>query len=295
MRTPRLLENLVDRIEGNAALDTPAGALSGVLSKVIRPGAVEDTLSGTPLGHPLHPLLVAVPIGAWSSSLLLDAVGDDDGARRLVGLGLVSVLPTAASGASDWLSTEGAEKRVGLVHALINYGAIGMYAASWFARRAGRRATGIGFSVAGASLLSAGGYLGGHLAYAQGVGVDTTAFQQYPQDWTDAFAVDDLPGEDELASAQVAGVPVLVTLRAGRPVVMADRCTHRGAPLHEGQVVDGCVVCPWHDSAFSLDDGSVQGGPASRPQPLLDSRVHEGRLQVRRAEKRSLRSNPTGT
>ena len=294
MRTPRLLETLVDRLEGNAALDKPAGALSAVLGKVIRPGAVEDTLSGTPLGHPLHPLLVAVPIGAWSSSLLLDAVGDDDGARRLVGLGLVSALPTAASGASDWLSTEGAEKRVGLVHAVINYGAIGMYAASWFARRAGRRGTGIGFSLAGASLLSAGGYLGGHLAYAQGVGVDTTAFQQYPQDWTDALAVDDLPGEDVLAAAQVAGVPVLVTLRGGRPVVMADRCTHRGGPLHEGQVVDGCVVCPWHDSAFSLDDGSVRGGPATRPQPVLESRVHEGRLQVRRPEERALRTNPTG-
>ncbi|WP_375502230.1 Rieske 2Fe-2S domain-containing protein [uncultured Jatrophihabitans sp.] len=295
MRTPRLLESLVDRIEGNAALDAPASALSGVLRKVIRPGAVEDTLSGTPIGHPLHPLLVAVPIGAWSSSLLLDAVGDEEGARRLVGLGLVSALPTAASGASDWLSTEGAEKRVGLVHALFNYGAIGMYAASWFARRAGRRGTGIGCSLAGASLLSAGGYLGGHLAYAQGVGVDTTAFQQYPADWTDALAVDDLPGEDALTSVQVAGVPVLVTVRAGRPVVMADRCTHRGAPLHEGSVVDGCVVCPWHDSAFSLDDGSVQSGPANRPQPLLETRLHEGRLQVRRADERSLRTNPTGT
>ena len=294
MRTPRLLENLIDRLEATAALDKPAVALSGVLRRVIRPGAVEDTLSGTPLGHPLHPLLVAVPIGAWSSALLLDATGDDAGARRLIGLGLVSALPTAASGASDWLSTEGAERRVGLAHALVNYGAIGMYAVSWLARRAGRRGTGIGFSLAGASLLSAGGYLGGHLAYAQGVGVDTTAFQQYPVEWTDALAIDDLPGEDALTSVHVAGVPVLVTVRAGQPVVMADRCTHRGAPLHEGEVVDGCVVCPWHDSAFSLDDGSVRSGPASRPQPLLETRVREGRLQVRRPDERALRTNPTG-
>ena len=294
MRTPRLLENLIERLENADTLDAPASVLAGTLRKIIRPGAVEDTLSGTPIGHPLHPLLVAVPIGAWSSSLLLDAVGDDDGARRLVGLGLLSALPTAASGASDWLSTEGAERRVGLAHALINYGAIGLYAASWFVRRSGRRGTGIGLSLAGASLLGAGGYLGGHLAYAQGVGVDTTAFQHYPNDWTDALAVDDLPGEDALTSAEVAGVPVLVTVRAGRPVVMADRCTHRGGPLSEGEVVDGCVVCPWHDSAFSLDDGTVRSGPATRPQPLLENRVHEGRLQVRRADERTLRTTPTG-
>ena len=295
MRTPHLLETLIERLEGNGALDAPASALAGALRRIVRPGVVEDTLSGTPLGHPLHPLLVAVPIGAWSSSLLLDATGDDDGARRLVGLGVLSALPTAASGASDWLSTDGAEKRVGLVHALVNYGAIALFAASWFARRAGRRGPGIGLSLAGASLLGAGGYLGGHLAYAQGVGVDTTAFQQFPADWTDALAVDDLPGEDALASVQVAGVPVLVTVRAGRPVVMADRCTHRGAPLHEGRVVDGCIVCPWHDSAFSLDDGAVTSGPATRPQPLLETRVHGGRLQVRRVDERSLRTNPTGT
>ena len=294
MRTPRLVENAIERLEHSRALDAPGAALNAVLSKVIRPGVVEDTLSGTPVGHPVHPLLVAVPIGAWTSSLLLDAVGDEDGARRLIGLGLIAAVPTAASGASDWLSTDGAERRVGLAHAVLNYGAIGAYAGSWFARRAGRRRAGVGLSLGGAGLLGAAGWLGGHLAYAQGVGVDTTVFQKFPTEWTDALAVDDLPAENSLTAVQVAGVPVLVTVRGGRTVAMGDRCTHRGGPLHEGDVVDGCVVCPWHGGAFSLDDGTVRSGPANRPQPMLETRVHEGRVQVRRAEERSLRTNPTG-
>ena len=294
MRTPNLVANAITSIERSHVLDAPAAALNTALRKVIRPGVVEDSLSGVPAGHPLHPALVAVPIGAWSSSLVLDAVGDDDGARRLIGVGLLAALPTAASGASDWLTTGGAERRVGFAHALLNYAAIGAYAGSWFARRADHRRTGVGLSVAGATLVSAAGWLGGHLSYAQGVGVDTTAFQKYPAEWTDALAVDDLPTENALATVQVGGVPLLITVRGGRAVAMADRCTHRGAPLHEGEVVDGCVVCPWHGGAFSLDDGTVRSGPATRPQPLLETRVHDGRVQVRRSDERALRTNPTG-
>ncbi|WP_375484924.1 Rieske 2Fe-2S domain-containing protein [uncultured Jatrophihabitans sp.] len=294
MRTLRFMENLITRLEGATVLDKPGAALNTALRTVVRPGPVEDTLSGVPLGHPLHPLLVSVPIGAWTSSLVLDAVGDTDGAQKLVGLGLIAAAPTAASGASDWLTTGGAERRVGLAHALLNYAAIGAYAGSWFARRADRHRAGVGLSLVGASLLGAAGWLGGHLSYAQGVGVDTTAFQQFPADWVDAVAVDDLPTGDTLTAVEVAGIPVLVAVRDGQPVALADRCTHRGAPLHEGEVVDGCVVCPWHGGTFSLDDGSVQSGPATRPQAVFETRVREGRLQVRRPEDRALRSNPTG-
>jgi nitrite reductase/ring-hydroxylating ferredoxin subunit/uncharacterized membrane protein len=294
MRTWRPLEEIVERIERSPALDQLAEPLSKVLRTLIPQGPVEDALSGTPAGHPMHPALVAVPIGAWSSSLAFDVVGDGAAARRLIGIGCLAALPAAASGATDWLSTQGAERRVGLVHALLNYGALTAYGLSWLARGRGRRARGVALSLAGVGMVSASGWLGGHLAYSQGVGVDTTVFQQLPQDWTDAAAESELPAEGDLALAEAEGVPLLLTRRNGAVIALADRCTHRGGPLHEGQVRDGCVVCPWHDSAFSLDDGSVQGGPATRPQPQFDTRIENGRLQVRRRESRSLRTNPTG-
>jgi nitrite reductase/ring-hydroxylating ferredoxin subunit/uncharacterized membrane protein len=295
MRIWQPLEDTVDRIEDSTALDALGDRLSGLLRKAIPKGPVEDTLSGTPIGHPAHPAVIAVPIGAWTSATVFDLIGDGVTARRLIALGCLGAVPAAATGATDWLATQGAERRVGLVHALLNYTALTIYGLSWRARRRGRRGRGVALSSVGLGVVTASGWLGGHLAYALGVGVDTTAFQQVPEDWTDAAAEADLPGEGELAFAEADGVPLLVTRRNGQVVAMADRCTHRGGPLHEGKVENGCVVCPWHGSAFSLADGSVQEGPASRPQPVFETRVQDGRLQVRRAESRAYRTNPVGT
>jgi phenylpropionate dioxygenase-like ring-hydroxylating dioxygenase large terminal subunit len=96
-----------------------------------------------------------------------------------------------------------------------------------------------------------------------------------------------------LLAASAGGVPVLLTRAPdGTPVVLADRCTHRGAPLHEGELRDGCIVCPWHGSEFALG-GSVVRGPATRPQAAYEVQVVDGRVLVRRAdEPRTLRTNP---
>jgi nitrite reductase/ring-hydroxylating ferredoxin subunit/uncharacterized membrane protein len=294
MRSWGLLETLADKIEHAEAIDRVADPIVSLARKVLRKGPVEDTLSGTPLGHPLHPLLVAVPIGAWVSSAVLDSTGNAEAARRLVGFGCLAAVPAAAAGANDWSTTMGAERRVGLVHALLNDAALTSYWLSWRARRRGERAKGVALSLVGAGFLGAGGWLGGHLAYAQGVGVDTTAFQQLPQDWTDAGAESDVPATG-IGQLTADGIPLLVTRRSGEIVAMLARCTHRGGPLSDGEVSGDCVVCPWHGSRFSLADGSVRGGPASRPQPTLQTRVRDGRVEVRRAEPRVLRKNPVGT
>ena len=67
---------------------------------------------------------------------------------------------------------------------------------------------------------------------------------------------------------------------------IADRCTHRGGPLHEGELQDGCVTCPWHFSRFRLEDGSVERGPATVPQPTYDVREVGDRIEVRSAASR---------
>jgi nitrite reductase/ring-hydroxylating ferredoxin subunit/uncharacterized membrane protein len=295
MRSPRILEEVVERIESAEALDGPAEWAANLLNRILPKGAFEDLASGTPIGHPLHPVLVAVPIGAWSTVTYLDLSGaDPDTARRVIGLGNLAALPAALTGANDWTSTIGAERRVGLVHATLNYTALGLYSASWLARRRGRHGTGVALSLAGAAFVGAAGYLGGHLTYAQGVGVDTTAFQEFPSDWYDLAAESEVPAIGAIMR-EADGVPILLARDGGNVVAMADRCTHRGGPLHEGEISDGCVTCPWHGSVFRLADGFPVKGPASRPEPVLDTRVVDGRLQVRRApEHRSLRKNPTG-
>lgn len=291
MKTAVALDQIVDRIEHASWLDRISDTAGSLLRKVIKPGAVEDLLSGTALAHPVHPMLVAVPIGAWTSATWLDVSGGDARTTRaLVAIGVVGALPAAATGASDWLSTMQAERRVGLVHAVANYGALSLQVASWRVRRDSRLAGAL-LSGAALGLTSVAGWLGGHLAYAQGVGVDTTVFQHLPTEWTDLCGVDEVG--DTPSRHDIAGVPLVAYRNDGHLVVLADRCTHRGGPLHEGTIEDGCITCPWHSSAFGAD-GQVVSGPATRPQPALDVRTSGGRVQVRRDEERSLRLNPVG-
>ncbi|MGI9155315.1 MAG: Rieske 2Fe-2S domain-containing protein [Marmoricola sp.] len=291
-------ERISETIENASVLDAPAGAATGLLNKLLPAGRLKDLLSGTALGHPAHPLLVTLPIGAWVSATVLDLVGGSrsrGAAQTLVAVGTLAAVPAAVTGASDWSDTLGAERRAGFVHALANYTALGLYTASWNARRHGRHGAGMRHALVGAGVLSFGGWLGGHLAYSLGVGVDTTAFLTGPTEWTDVAAGSDLV-EGEPLGVTAGVVPVLLVRQHGELVALNDRCTHRGGPLHEGTLVDGCIQCPWHDSRFALTDGHVVRGPATRPQPRFEVRLQDDRVQVRAwDEQRTLRSNPVAT
>jgi len=170
-----IFENAVATLEQAAVIDTPADAIRSVLDKVITP-PVEDVLSGSWLGHPVHPLLVTAPIGAWLSAGFLDITkGDPVAARRLVGFGVGCAVASAITGWSDWHKTTGPAARVGLVHAVCNGTAVALYAGSWRARVAGKDKLGRRLAFAGAAFLSVGGFLGGHLSYALGVNVRPAA------------------------------------------------------------------------------------------------------------------------
>jgi uncharacterized membrane protein len=143
------------KLERAKALDPAVEVATKVVTGVLPRGPVKDALHGTWLGHQLHPMLIAGPIGLWSGALLLDLTAGRNGrdaARRLVGAGVLAVLPTAAAGAADWseLGMAKGPKRVGLVHAAANNATALLFAASWLARRRGRHARGVGLAVVGA-------------------------------------------------------------------------------------------------------------------------------------------------
>jgi len=281
---------LTGRLEEAERLDPATDKVGRLVAKVLPPGPVKDALHGRWLGHQLHPLLVAVPIGMWSGAILLDLTGGEGArtaARRLVGAGVLAVAPTAASGLADWseLGAFQRPKRVGLVHASVNTVTALLYGASWLARRRGDHARGRTLALAGAGGLAVGGYLGGHLAYSQGVGVNRNADEQRkPREWTDAAALADLDGTTLLRLA-VKGQQVLLVRSGGELRAMGATCSHYGAPLDEGQLVteddEQCVQCPWHASRFRLRDGSVARGPATSPQLSYDVRTVADRVQVR--------------
>lgn len=270
------------RLEEAEAVDRVAAPVAKVVKRVVRPRKVHNLLSGTHLGHPLHPALTDVTIGAWSMSSMLDAIGGRDAepaADLLLKVGLVSAVPTALSGLNDWSDTLGAERRVGMVHAVANSTALALYAASLAMRARGDRRAGRALAWAGYGAMGIGGYLGGHLSFVQGVNVNRTAWQQGPQEWT-PLTVDDLD-DGEARRVDADGVPIMLHRHEGRVYALDATCTHMGGPLDEGSFADGCVTCPWHGSTFRLADGEVVRGPASTPEPSYETRIRDGRIEVR--------------
>lgn len=289
------LQKFTTRIEATERLDDLASKVRDVASPLGRPSSVRDVLTGRWLGHSVHPMVVAVPIGTWIGAAVLDASGSSaTAARRLIGVGTLAALPSAASGAADWFDTSGAEQRVGLAHALLNDVAVALFAASWISRRRRRSALAMALSGVGLGVVGVAGYLGGHLAYVRGVAVNTTAFQSGPSEWTRLIERDDLT-RNEAVSATLDGLEFVVIDRSDRVDVLEDRCTHRGAPLSEGSVTDDCIECPWHASRFDTRDGSVVAGPASVAQPAYASRIVDGWVEVRREELGGLRREPVGS
>ena len=282
---PRL-HQLAERIGQITALDGPAEAVAKWARGAIPKGPVKDTLSGVPIGHAAHPLLIILPVGTWTSATLLDLVGGQDSrpaARRLIAAGVLASLPAAASGLSDWADTTPASdsvRRVGAVHAIANVTALGLFTASLAARRGGSHGRGVALGLAGMGAVSVGGHLGGHLSYAEGVGVDQTVFEAGPQEWADVLE-DAALGEGELRGVRVDGRAIVLARRNGRVHALEDRCAHRGGSLADGELKGECVVCPLHASEFRLEDGSVERGPSAYPQPVLDVRVTDGRIEVR--------------
>jgi hypothetical protein len=167
------------RLEETSALDGPVQALEPAIRSAFGTGKRASVLRGEWLGHALHPLLTDVPLGTWTSASLLDLFGGPDSsaaAQRLVGAGLLAAGPTAWSGWAEWSEAGPRDKRVGLVHAVTNGVAIGVYAASWISRRRGRHGTGARLALTGAAVSGFGAYLGGHLAAARKVGSHDPAY-----------------------------------------------------------------------------------------------------------------------
>jgi nitrite reductase/ring-hydroxylating ferredoxin subunit/uncharacterized membrane protein len=281
-----MLRQMLTRLEQARSLDAVSDKLQKIVWGVVRPQGLKDLLHGTWLGHPLHPVLVQVPVGAFISAAVLDLVpGGRRAATTLIGLGVAAAPAAAAAGLTDWSEMTKDRRRVGLVHATANTVALGLYIASLTARSSGSWGRGKTLAFAGLSVAGAGAYLGGHLSYAQGGGMNQAApdINRIPEEWKSVGLLAELP-DGKPTVRNVEDVPVLLYRHGDQVTAMLARCSHETGPLGEGEVIgsgaEACVVCPWHGSTFRLVDGVAVHGPAANDQPLLRSRVQAGVVEV---------------
>lgn len=285
-KSARLLDRAIERLAEAGELDPVADRVASSVQSVLGGDVAASTLSGTASGHPLHPPLTDISMGLLHSATFLDVVipGDtaDRAATTLLAAGLLAAVPTAMTGLRDWSDTSGETRRVGLAHGAVNGLATTLYALSLVTRLRGAKVLPRACSVLGYLLMLVGGFLGGDLAFRRGVGVDHTTFEPQPEDWTEAALLDDVP-VGELHAVDVGGVGVALFRSAEGVFAVADRCSHLGGPLSEGQVHEESreISCPWHSSRFRLNDGCVTRGPATAPQPSYQTRVVDGIVELR--------------
>jgi nitrite reductase/ring-hydroxylating ferredoxin subunit/uncharacterized membrane protein len=274
---------VVGPLEEQAWLDQAADyvlELAKPLLELPQADKVMDFLHGRWLGHALHPVLTDLPIGMWSGSLLLDLVGAHKSAGVLSAAGSAGAVGAAATGFADWSDTVGRDRRLGILHGLLNVGGLTLQVLSLGARLRRRKGSAVMLSAAGLTVSSAAAYLGGELVFGRGVMVNRDAWVSGPEDWTPVITEAEV-SEGAMKPAEVAGRKILLYRERGRLHAIEATCSHFGGPLQEGEVNDGVVTCPWHGSQFRLTDGAVCHGPATFPQPRLETRVRQGQVEVR--------------
>jgi nitrite reductase/ring-hydroxylating ferredoxin subunit/uncharacterized membrane protein len=246
-------------------------------------------LNGTWLGEPLHAVLTDLPVGAWTVAmafdlldLMLDRQEFASAADASIGIGLVGAAGAAVTGMTDWSDVDPPARRLGLIHGLLNLSATALFATSLLLRRRKSRRNGRVVSALGYAVVAYAAHLGGKMVFEHRVGVDRTDGQVLPEDFVAVLPESEL-ADDKPTRAMYQDVPVLLIRRGGRLFAMADTCSHFGAPLSEGRLVDNSIVCPYHSSRFDLEDGRVLDGPAVHPQPCLEVRAREGHIEVRKA------------
>ena len=309
-RLQKLGSRVLSAIGRQEWLDRPSYRLEHALSFAYNAmgGArnrVTNALHGVWLGHPVHPPLASLTSGALGTTVALDALSILPGrpatevldasrfATRSLGLAILASIGSAVTGVTDWQHTHEEDRRVGLVHGVVNLVATALYAMSWWDRRQGRHGRGIALTALGYGITVGGSYLGGALVFESGVGIDQSGERLRTKEWTPVLAASSLNGKPVRVEVDGVGLVVCQT-EPGEVSAFGEFCPHLAAPMADGWVDRGRLVCPWHGSWFAADSGEVLRGPSAAPLPCYQARLVDGMVEVRGDEQRPALQGPQG-
>jgi len=283
------VEQAIKNIPG---LEQAGAQLAGSIHNAVLAGgnltrALADALHGTWFGHPLHPALTDIPIGAWALAAMFDASAGMGGgqaaeqtADSLIAIGVAAAVPTALAGIADYSAIDQEAVAVGAAHGILNSAGLGLYLLSLWSRKRGLRGRGVLLSTLGLAIVGASAGLGGDLIYRLKVGVNHSPTLAPPEQWTAVLPLSELAAY-EARRVEIDGTPVLVYNDGNSVYAIGAVCSHAGGPLEEGTFDGNCVECPWHQSVFDLRNGRVVHGPATTGQPNYAARIRNGQIEIR--------------
>ena len=289
-----MAETLMQRVvEALPFLDKISDAVQPEVQKAVDAGGTtaRNVLDGVWLEAPLHPALTDAPVGAWTAALVFDGLDVATGKESVrhaadasLVFGTLGALGAAVTGLSDWRYLSGGSRRMGVAHGLLNTIGLVLSIVSLVLRAKGRRNAGRLTFLAGYSISGMAAHLGGELSYHYGLRVDRNVFEEDgPDEFVPVLDEDEL-AQDELRRVEVEGVGVLLSRSAaGEVCAIAATCNHFSGPLEAGEREGDTVVCPWHNSRYDLCSGEVIDGPAVFPQSRYETRVRDGRIEVKAA------------
>jgi uncharacterized membrane protein/nitrite reductase/ring-hydroxylating ferredoxin subunit len=250
--------------------------------------------------HPIHPMLIAFPIGLWVTGFIFDVLGIWTGQNRLWSAGFYAIVAgcigavlAAVPGVIDLFSVvppNSSARQRGLIHGGLNTLVLLMFAYVAIHRGGPYEApdrTSIFVSLVAVMLLGISGWLGGTLVYRNQIGVDrrfanANKFKERTIESFDRPACNQGElGEGQLMLLHVGGERLALGRCPDGVFAISDHCTHKGGPLSDGAVIGCAVQCPWHGSQFDVRTGRVIAGPATYQVKTYDVEVRAGEVYVK--------------
>jgi nitrite reductase/ring-hydroxylating ferredoxin subunit/uncharacterized membrane protein len=276
-------------------LDKAADVVQPKVQELVEKGGerARFVLDGVWFEAPLHPVLTDVPVGSWTAAIVFDGLDLVSGKKAMrnaadasLAVGVAGGFLAAIVGLSDWRYLKGGSRRMGMAHAMLNTAGLTLNTTSLLLRARGRRNAGRMAFLAGYSLNGMGAHLGGELSYKYGLRVNRNTFEATgPHDYAPVLDEAEL-SSGEMRRVEIDGAGVLLSRseKDGRVCAIAATCNHMGGPLEQGDREGDTVVCPWHKSRFDLCNGKALNGPAVFPQSGYETRVREGKIEVKAVE-----------